>query len=126
MKPIVALLISLIAFPFPLRAQEIVGPDIWHTFAAKLETGKALKVRLKNGQRFKATLLDVSDTAMTLQPKTRAAVPPQRVAFDEIETLEVDRGNGGGTIARAVGIGAAVGAGAFLGLMMIAFAALGD
>ena len=72
-----------------------------------------------------ATLLQVIPDAIILQPKTRAAVPPQRVPFDQIETLEVDQGKGMG-IGKAVAIGAGVGAGAWLALMAFAFAVLGD
>jgi hypothetical protein len=108
-----------------MHAQEVVGPEIWRSFAARLEPGKVLKVRLKNGQRFKATLLAVSETTLTLQPKTRAAVPPQRVPFDDVETLEVDHGKGAG-VAKAVAVGAAVAAGTFFGLMAIVFATIGD
>jgi hypothetical protein len=125
MKLVALVLAALIAVPNAIHAQDFVGPDIWRTFTARLEPGKVLKVRLKNGQRFKATLLAVSDTTITLQPKTRASVPPQRVAFGEVETLEVEHDKGAG-VAKAVAVGAAVAAGAFLGLMAIAFAAVGD
>jgi hypothetical protein len=107
----------------PVHAQTVVGPEVWHTFASRIEPGKVLKVRLKNGQRFKATLLDASDTSLTLQPKTRAAVPPQRVSYDMVETLEVDHDKGFGAV-KAVAVGAAVAAGTFLSLMAIAFAAV--
>jgi hypothetical protein len=124
---LVALVLAtvLIAGPHTLHGQEVVGPEIWQTFAARLEPGKVVKVRLKNGQRFKATLLDASDTAVTLQPKTRAAVPPQRVPYESIETLEVDRDKGA-RVAKAVAVGAAVAVGTFFGLMAIVFSAIGD
>jgi hypothetical protein len=118
-------LAALFVLPPQMHAQVVAGPDVWRSFTEKLEPGKILKVRLKNGQRFKATLLQVSDEAMTVQPKTRAAVPPQRVSFDQIETLEIDHGKGVG-IGKAVAIGAGVAAGAWLALMVLAFAVWGD
>jgi hypothetical protein len=125
MTPIVACgLAALLALPPQLHAQ-IVGPEIWRAFAEKLEPGKTLKIRLKDGSRFRATLLHVSPDAMTVQPRTRAAVPPQRVLFDRIETMEVDHGKGVG-IGKAVAVGASVAAGAWLALMAIAFAVWGD
>jgi hypothetical protein len=117
-------LIALFALPPQLQAQ-VAGPDIWRTFAENLEPGKTLTIRLKNGPRFKATLLHVSSDAITVQPKTRAAVPPQRVAFDAVETMEIDHGKGIG-IGKAVAIGAGVAAGAWLALMALAFAVWGD
>jgi len=116
-------LIALLAVPS--HAQVVASPDIWRSFTEKIQTGKTLKVRLKTGERFKATLLDVSTDAMTVQPRTRAAVPPQRVPFDQIETLEIDHGRGT-SVAKAVAIGAAVAGGTFLALMAWAFAVLGD
>jgi hypothetical protein len=118
-------LVALLVLRPALHAQPAVTPDIWRAFTQSLEPGKTLKVRLKTGQRFRATLLQVIPDAIILQPKTRAAVPPQRVPFDQIETLEVDQGKGIG-IGKAVAIGAGVGAGAWLALMAFAFAVLGD
>jgi hypothetical protein len=117
-------LIALLVLPPRLHAQ-VAGPEIWRGFAERLEPGKTLRIRLRNGQRFKATLLHVSSDAMTVQPKTRAAVPPQRVPFEGVETLEVDHGRGIG-IGKAVAIGAGVAAGAWLALMALAFAVWGD
>jgi hypothetical protein len=122
---VACVLVALFAFPPPVCAQTVATPDVWRAFTEKLETGKTLKVRLKNGQRFKATLLQVSEDAVTVQPQTRAAVPPQRVPFDLIETLEVDHGKGLG-LGKAVAVGAAVAGGTFLALMALAFAVWGD
>ena len=118
-------LVACIALSASMQAQVVTSPEVWHAFAEKLEPGKTLKVRLKHGQRFKATLLQVSPDAITLQPKTRAAAPPQRVAFEHIETLEVDHNRGIG-VGKAVAIGAGVAAGAWLALMAFAFAVWGD
>ena len=113
----------LIAAPPQLLAQS--RADVWRGFAHRLEPGKTLKIRLIDGPRFTATLLQVSDEGMMVQPKTRAAVPPQEVRFDRVETLEIDQSKGIG-IGKAVAIGAAVGAGAWRALMAFAFAVWGD
>jgi hypothetical protein len=122
---IVSTLVVLLAAPRVMVAQEAIAPDIWRTFTERLEPGKTLKVRLRNGQRFKATLLQVSADTMTIQPKTRAAVPPQRVAFTDIETLEVDSSKGVG-LGKAVAVGAGVAAGVWLAMMALAFAVWSD
>jgi hypothetical protein len=121
---IALVLVALLAGTPPLHAQG-VNPEIWRTFTSKLDSGKTLKVRLNNGQRFKATLLYVTPDAMMVQPKTRAAVPPQQVAFADVETLEVDNGKGIG-VAKAVAVGAAVAGGTFVALMAIVAAVLSD
>ncbi len=122
---IVVALVALLACNRGVNAQVVVGPEIWRAFTERLEPGKMLKIRLRNGQRFKATLLKVSADAMMILPKTRAAVPPQLVRFTEVETLEVDTGRGIG-VGKAAAVGAAVAAGTFLALMALAFAVWGD
>ena len=120
----VLVLIMLMVWPKEAHAQ-VVGPEIWRAFAEKIDTGATLKVRLVNGKRFKATLLQVSPNGMTVQPKTRVPVPPQVVTFADIASLEVDTGKGA-SMAKAVAIGAAVAAGAFFSLMAMTFAIWGD
>lgn len=119
-----ALVVS-VAAPARGQAVDVSSPGLWRTFAERVAPGTSLDVRLRSGQRFKATLLQVSPDAMTVQPKTRAAVPPQRVAFADISTLEVDTAKGA-SLGKAVAIGAAVAAGAWLALMALAFAVWGD
>jgi hypothetical protein len=124
-----SLAVVLIAFlgVSTLRAAEqtAVTADVWRAFVEKLHVGSTVKVRLKDGTRVKATLLQASPEAMTIQPKTRIPVGPRTVPFTSIESLEVDRSNGIGA-GKAIAIGVASGAGAFLGLMLIAFAVIDD
>jgi hypothetical protein len=96
--------------------------EIWKAFAAQVDVGTELVVRLRNGQRFRATLIAVRDDAVLLQPKTRVPVPVQPLAYEEIVTLERRDGGGiGGGKAAAIGI--ASGAGAFVAILLIAMAA---
>jgi hypothetical protein len=119
-------LIVLLAAPQAhAQATAAAGPEIWRTFAATIDPGKTLKIRLTSGQRFRATLLQVSNEGMTVQPKTRAPVPPQVVPFADVASVEIDTGKGA-NIGKAIAIGAAVAAGAFFGLMALTFAVWGD
>lgn len=118
-------LVALLAAPARAQGQDVGSPDLWRTFTERVAPGTTLKVRLRSGQRFRATLLQVSRDAMTVQPKTRAAVPPQRVAFVDVATLEVDAARGL-SVGKAVAVGAAAAAGAWLALMALAFAVWGD
>jgi hypothetical protein len=120
MSVLALLLVALIAAP-PAHAQAVAGPEIWRSFATRIEPGKTLKVRLTNGQRFKATLLQVSDHGLTVQPKTRGPVPPQIVPYASIASLDIDTGKGA-NVGKAIAIGAGVAAGAFFGLMALMFA----
>jgi hypothetical protein len=121
---VLALIVTLAAPRLQAQAA-VAGPDIWRSFAGRIEPGKTLEVRLTSGQRFKATLLAVSSAGLTVQPKTRLPVPPQVVAYGDIASLEIDTGKGA-NIGKAIAIGTAVAAGAFFGLMALTFAVWGD
>ena len=116
-----AILAALIAPP-PSAAQP--ADVVWREFAERLEVGTELMVRTQDGERFRAVLVGTRPDALLLQPKTRVAVPVQPVPYDEIVSLERRRpGVGAGS---ADGIGVASGVGAFLGILLIMAAALGD
>jgi len=125
MRIIAVLLVSLLAGPMSSFAQGVNEPEIWRGFAEKLTPGTTLKVRLATGERFKATLLQVSAESMTVQAKTRVPVAPQLVRFADVRSLEVDEARNT-SLVKAVAVGAATAAGAFFALLAIAFAASGD
>src|SRR5215212_10219566 len=108
---IAALIAVALMLPAPAAAQ--ATGDVWRTFAQKLDTGSEVTVRLQNGQRFRATLIEARSDALVLQPRTRRPVPVQPVAYEAITSLERNENRGGG-IGKAIAIGAAVGAGTFL------------
>jgi len=119
------LLVGLLASPLAAAGRQGPAPELWKAFAAKLPAGAAVTVRMANGERFKAALLVVTDEGITVQRKTRVPVPPQFVRFADMTSLEVDSRKGA-SVLRAVAVGAAVAAGAFFGLMALAFAVAGD
>src|ERR671911_2310016 len=88
--------------------QESGQGDIWRAFAQKVDVGTRLKVRLDDGQRVVAMLIDADADGILVQPRTRVPVPVQRIAYDQIASLERDdtRGIGAG---KAVAIGVASG-----------------
>jgi hypothetical protein len=104
-------------------AQEPAQGDIWRAFAQNLDIGARVEVRLVDGQRASATLIEAGSDALLLQPRTRVPVPVQRIAYDRIASLERDdaRGIGAG---KAVAIGVASGVGAFLGTLLILIATI--
>lgn len=119
---IAALIAMALMLPGPALAQQATG-DVWRTFAQKLDTGSEVTVRLQNGQRFRATLIEARSDALVLQPRTRRPVPVQPVAYEAITSLERYENRGGG-VGKAIAIGAAVGAGAFLAILAILAATL--
>jgi hypothetical protein len=117
-----ALIAIVLMIPAAASAQPANG-DIWRTFAQRLDVGSDVMVRLQNGQRFRATLIEARADALVLQPRTRRPLPVQPVAYEAITSLERHENRGGG-VGKAIGIGAAVGAGTFLAILAIFAATL--
>ena len=115
--------VLIVAMPWTATAQQVNG-DVWRGFAQKLGSGTEVNVRLQNGQRFAATLIDPRADALVLQPRTRRPVPVQPISYDAILLLERRDRHGMGA-AKAAGIGIAAGAGTFLAILAI-FAASVD
>jgi hypothetical protein len=122
---IALVLVALLTMPLGADAQQPSNAEVWRSFAEKVETGKTLKLRLTSGKRMKATLLQVSPDAMTVQAKTRVPVAPERVAYSDVASIEIDSGKGA-NMAKAAAVGAAVGAATFFSLVMIAVASWTD
>ena len=116
------LVVATLLMPRPAASQNAASPEVWRDFARQVSVGSELRVRLRNGQQFSASLVNAGDDAVLLQPKTRRAVDVQRVAYGAIESLE-RRKQGGMSVAKAVGVGVGVGAGVFLGFLLMAVAA---
>jgi hypothetical protein len=114
-----ALVITMATTAAAQTAPANVGPQVWRTFAERLPAGSLVKVRLQTGQRFTATLIEADADGLLIQPKTRLAVPPQRVTYASITTMEQAERGGNAGVGKAIAIGAATGAGLFIGLLMI-------
>jgi hypothetical protein len=100
------------------------APDVWRSFAERLDIGTELTVRLNDGRSFRATLVGVRTDAMLLQPKTRIPVAIQSVPYDEIVRLE--RAKPGTGVGKAVAIGVATGVGTFFGILALLYGVVGD
>ena len=103
-----------------LRGQQRDAQDMreyWSIYASKLPIGATVTVRTSDGKRQTAVLAVVNSEGIMLQPKGRIPEPPRRVSFDRLEQLELKK-NGAG-LAKAVAIGAGVGAGTFVGLLLL-------
>ena len=122
MKVLPALLL-IITMATPSFAQTQAQGDLWRAFAQKVDVGTRVKLRLDDGQRVVATLIEANDDGLFVQPRTRVPVPVQRIAYERIVSFERDEGRGIGA-AKAVAIGVASGVGAFLGTLLILIATI--
>jgi hypothetical protein len=124
MKLVARLLVCLLMIQ-PAAAQVPESGAVWRTFAAKVEVGSSIKVRLQDGPPFTATLVEAQDDALLLQPRTRVPVPVQAVPYHSIVSIERVRGGGIGA-GKAAAIGVLTGVGAFFATLVIFIAAIDD
>ena len=82
-------------------------------------------MRLRDGTRFRATLLEARADGVLVHPRTRVPVEVQEVRYADIVSLE-RRTPGGISAGKAVGIGIASGVGVFFAVVGILVAAYGD
>lgn len=120
---VLSMLLLIVAIATPAFAQTQAEGDIWRAFAQKIDVGARLKLRLDDGQRVSATLIEAHPDGLLVQPRTRVPVPVQRIAYERIASLERDEGRGIGA-GKAVAIGVASGVGAFLGTLLILIATI--
>ena len=116
-----ALLVCLLASP--VAAQTPSNPDVWRDFASRIDVGSRVKVRLADGERFSATLIQAAPADLVVQPRTRVPVPVQRVPYEAIVSLERDEPRGM-SAGKTVAIGIASGVGAVLGILVLMIATL--
>ena len=125
MKAVIALFVVVMVSAQPALAQVSDTAALWRAFAEKVEVGSSLKVRLRDGRKFTATLVQAQPAALFLQPKTRVPVPVQPVTYESIASLERVRHDGIGA-GKATAIGIATGVGAFFATLLIFIAAAYD
>ena len=118
------ILVLVLALIVPAAVHAQAQPDVWRTFASRINVGTQLDVRLRSGQRFRATLIDAREDVVLLQPKTRVPVPVQPVSYESIVSLEQVKGGIGAGKAAAIGV--ASGVGAFFATLLFILAVVGD
>jgi hypothetical protein len=120
----VATTVMLVVLVAAQSAIAQTAPDVWRSFAERLDVGTELTVRLNDGRSFRATLVGVRTDAMLLQPKTRIPVAIQSVPYEEIVRLE--RAKPAAGVGKAVAIGVATGVGTFFGILALLYGLVGD
>ena len=125
MKPVIVLCVVAMVAVQPAAAQVAPTAEVWRAFAEKVEVGAPVRVRLQDGRKFTATLIQAQYDALLLQPKTRLPVPVQPVPYESIVSIERVRGGGIGA-GKAAAIGVVTGVGGFLATLLIFIAAIND
>jgi hypothetical protein len=96
--------------------------EYWFAYASKLPIGSTVRVRTSDGKRLTAVLAVVDEESIILEGGTRIPEPPRRIPFDQLSQLELKQK--GSSIGKSIAVGAAVGAGTFLGVLLILAAAM--
>jgi hypothetical protein len=91
-------------------------------YVQRLPVGSRVRVDLADGRRLRGTLMRANDTSVLLSPATRVPEPPVEFAVRDLRAVELDRSTG---IGKVVAVGAAAGAAATLGVMLLLYALLG-
>jgi hypothetical protein len=123
-KTISALLIAIVMTSTPTfaaaaqRRGATHTAEVWRSYANHLPVGSTLAIRTTSGERLTAVLFVVDDTAVIVKAKTRLPEAARRISFDDIDDMSVRQNRV--SIAKYVGIGAAVGAGVFLWFLSVA------
>ena len=116
-----ALLIAALLTPAALAADQsdIVQRtgDYWYAYASKLPIGATVQVRTADGKRETGVLTLVDEESITIETRTRLPEPPRRIRFAQLDQLQLK--TKGSSVAKAVAVGAAVGAGTFFGILMV-------
>ena len=109
--------LTLIAVMTLVSSASAQTADVWRTFAQKLTVGSTVMVRTTAGDRITGVLMQADDEGVTVKPRTRILEPSRRVAYAEIEDLR-PRPQHPVSVAKAVIVGAAIGAAVFLTLLV--------
>jgi len=123
-------LVTILALVAPTAALAQAGVsvsrdrDYWMAYISKLPIGSTVRVRTIDGKRLTAVLAVVDDNGITLEQHTRVPEPPRQIAYEHIQQLE-PKGNTS-SVAKAVGIGTAVGAATFFGILLLLAAVYSD
>lgn len=93
------------------------SPGYWYSYAEKLPIGATVRVRTTDGKRHTGVLALVDRDGITMELKSRIPEPARWMSYDQIQQLELK--TNGSSIAKAAAIGAAIGAGTFVGLLVM-------
>jgi hypothetical protein len=92
-------------------------------YVQRLQPGTKVRVDRASGKAVRGTLMKASDASVVVQPRTRVPEPPIEIPLADVVAVTPESTNG---VAKAIGIGAAAGAAAALGTILILIAVFSD
>lgn len=99
-------------------------PSLMAAYARQLPAGSRVRVETTGGRTVRGTLMRADEDQIVIQRHTRVPVPPEAIPIPDIARITPETGSSNGKL---MAIGAAIGAGAAIGVVwLIAFLAFGD
>lgn len=106
-----------------VRAPEAAAAPDLRSYVERLPAGSRVKVRLESGESFKAILMGTSEDDVILKPRTRRPKPERRVAFADVEFIELQLP---GSTGKVVGVSIAAAAATVVGVLFLIAAVYDD
>ena len=94
------------------------------SYVRQLPVGSRVRVTLADGSVIRGTLMQAAVDPLVVQKRTRIPESPLQIQLSRVRSVELEKN--GGSLGRAIAIGAAAGAGAALGVLMILAAIYSD
>jgi hypothetical protein len=91
--------------------------SVMASYVRQIPVGSRVRVSLADRRVIKGTLMKADADPIVIQKRTRIPEPPLAIAIKDVQAIELEGKNGGP--GKAIAIGAAAGAGAALGVLMI-------
>jgi len=106
-----AVIYALVAALLTSQAAAQAPPDsadMWRTFAQRLDAGSLVGVTTRDGKFVEGYLIQVTDDAVRVSPRTRIRVPLREIAFTDVDKIDRrrDKWSPGAKVLLGVGIGA--------------------
>ena len=100
------------------------GRRVLVDYVQRLPPGTLVRVNRAQGHSVRGTLMKATDQSVFVQPKTRLPEAIVEIPVDEIVAVTPETPSNG--VGRAIGVGAAAGAAATIGILLILFALVSD
>jgi hypothetical protein len=109
----------------PTAERQTAARDVLTEYVRTLAPGSRVRVGRASGSTISGTLMKTTDRSLVIQPRTRVPEPPLEIALAEVVSVTPES-TGGTNVGKIIGIAAAAGAGAAVGLLMILAAIYAD
>lgn len=109
----------------PGADRQTAARDVLAEYVQSLSPGSPIRVGRAGGATVRGTLMKSTAQSVIIQPRTRIPEPPLEIALTDIVSVTPES-TGGSSVAKMIGIAAATGAGAALGMLMILAAIYSD